>query len=119
MLELTYQGISITPKRAIGDEAFGFWNVVIKHWSTTRHQRCWVYKPVNILNKLQKSVQPRRKETLHDIWMAYRQQEAQKAFGQFGIRYNATYPKAAECLTKEKVETLAFHDFPSEHWTHI
>ncbi|WP_150143385.1 transposase, partial [Candidatus Enterovibrio escicola] len=105
--------------RAIGDEAFGFWNVVIKHWSTTRHQRCWVYKPVNILNKLQKSVQPRRKETLHDIWMAYRQQEAQKAFGQLGIRYNATYPKAAECLTKEKVETRAFHDFPAEHWTHI
>ncbi|PCS21796.1 Transposase [Candidatus Enterovibrio escicola] len=41
-----------------------------KHWSTTRHQRCWVHKMGNVLNKVPKSVQPRMKKTLHDIWMA-------------------------------------------------
>jgi len=29
------------------------------------------------------------------------------------------YPKAAECLEKDKEELLAFYDFPAEQWTHI
>jgi len=28
----------------------------------------------------------------------------------------ATYPKALECLLKDKDELLAFDDFPAEHW---
>ncbi|PCS22967.1 hypothetical protein [Candidatus Enterovibrio escicola] len=41
-----------------------------KHWLTTNHQHYWVDKTANVLNKVQKSVQPRMKETLRDIWMA-------------------------------------------------
>ncbi len=33
--------------------------------------------------------------------------------------YSAKYPKAMECLLKDKAEMLAFYDFPAEHWTHI
>lgn len=117
--QLTSQGISVAPELAIGDGALGFWNAVTKHWPTTRHQRCWVHKTANVLNKVPKSVQPRMKESLHDIWMAETRQNAYKAFGQFETRYGAKYPKAVECLTKDKVEMLAFYDFPAEHWTHI
>ncbi|WP_241896498.1 transposase [Candidatus Enterovibrio escicola] len=59
------------------------------------------------------------KESLHDIGMAETQQEAHKAFRQFEIRYGVKYPKAAECLTKDKVEMLAFYNFHAEHWTYI
>ncbi|PCS23767.1 Mobile element protein [Candidatus Enterovibrio escicola] len=104
---------------SVVDGAFGFWNAVAKYWPTSCHQRCWVHKTVNALNTATKSVQPKIKETLHDIWMAETQEEVQKAFGQFETRYGAKYPKAAECLTKDKVEIRAFYDFPSEHWTHI
>ena len=45
--------------------------------------------------------------------------EPYKAFGQFETRYAAKYPKAVACLTKDKLEMLAFYDFPAEHWTHI
>ena len=51
--------------------------------------------------------------------MAETRQNAYKAFGQFETRYAAKYPKAVACLTKDKVEMLAFYDFPAEHWTHI
>ena len=33
--------------------------------------------------------------------------------------YQAKYPKAVECLVKDKEELLAFYDFPAEHWQHL
>lgn len=117
--QLTSQGMTIAPELAIGDGALGFWNAAAKHWPTTRHQRCWVHKTANVLNKVPKSVQPRMKESLHDIWMAETRKDAYKAFELFEKRYGAKYPKAVECLSKDKAEMLAFYDFPAEHWTHI
>ena len=116
---LKAQGLTMAPKLAIGDGALGFWNAVTKFWPTTRHQRCWVHKTANVLNKVAKSVQPRMKESLQDIWMAETRGEAYHALSLFEKRYGAKYPKATECLVKDKEEMLAFYDFPAEHWTHI
>ncbi len=33
--------------------------------------------------------------------------------------YRAKYPKAVECLTKDREALLAFFDFSAEHWIHI
>ena len=33
--------------------------------------------------------------------------------------YEAKYPKATECLAKDRTELLAFYDFPAEHWMHM
>jgi transposase-like protein len=33
--------------------------------------------------------------------------------------YQAKYPKATECLAKDRDELLAFYDFPAEHWKHL
>ena len=41
-----------------------------------------------------------------------------KAFDLFEKTYQAKYPKATECLEKDK-GLLAFYDFPAEHWVHI
>ena len=117
--QLKAQGLTMTPKLAIGDGALGFWNAVTKFWPTTRHQRCWVHKTANVLNKVAKSVQPRMKGSLQDIWMAETRDEAYHALSLFEKRYGAKYPKATKCLVKDKEEMLAFYDFPAEHWTHI
>ncbi len=119
LLQLKFQAISIAPEFAIGDGAFGFWSAVTKHWSITHPQHFWVHKTANVLNKVPKSVQPIMKETLQDIYMAETQQEAHKAFGQFEIRYGAKYPKAAECLIRNKVKMLVFYDVTAKRWTHI
>ena len=119
LTQLQSQGMTIAPELAIGDGALGFWNAVTKFWPTTRHQRCWVHKTANILNKVPKSVQPRMKESLQDIWMAETRDEAYKAFRLFEQRYGAKYPTATECLVKDKDEMLAFYDFPAEHWAHV
>ncbi|WP_190320464.1 transposase [Candidatus Enterovibrio escicola] len=36
-------------------------NAVTKHWPTIRHQRCWLHKTANVLNKIPKTVQQRIK----------------------------------------------------------
>ena len=72
-----------------------------------------------MLNKVPKSIQPKVKKALHEIWMADTREEAHKAFDLFIDKYEAKYPKAAKCLQKDREELLAFYDFPAEHWQHI
>ncbi|MEH6473647.1 MAG: IS256 family transposase [Halopseudomonas sp.] len=119
LLGLRERGLNIAPKLAIGDGALGFWKAMTKTYPSCRHQRCWVHKTANVLNKLPKSMQPKVKEALHDIWMAATRDEAYAAFDRAQIRFSTKYPKAMACLAKDRQEMLAFYDFPAEHWTHI
>ena len=117
--QLESQGLTIPPKLAIGDGALGFWKAVAKKWPQTSQQRCWVHKTANVLNKVPKAVQPKLKAALHEIWMAETRQGARKAFDDCVKRFEAKYPKAMECLQKDKEAMLAFYDFPATHWQHI
>ena len=119
LLDLKSRGLKIDPHLAIGDGALGFWKALPQVYGRTRSQRCWVHKTANILNKLPKSQQPKAKSALHEIWMAASRQEAETAFGRFLTVYRPKYPKAAECLEKDREALLAFYDFPAEHWIHI
>lgn len=119
LLGLRERGLTTSPKLAIGDGALGFWKALAKCYPDTRHQRCWVHKTANILSALPKSVQPKVKAALHDIWMAETQDEAHKAFDRALVRFEPKYPGAMERLRKDREELLAFYDFPAEHWVHI
>ena len=55
LVDLKARGLAIAPELAIGDGALGFWKALEEVFPTTRHQRCWVHKTVNVLNKLPKS----------------------------------------------------------------
>ena len=64
-------------------------------------------------------MQPKVKSSLHEIWMAPTRDKAYRAFNNAIELYGAKYPRAMECLAKDKEELLAFYDFPAEHWIHI
>jgi transposase-like protein len=119
LLDLKRRGLGDPPKIAVGDGALGFWKALAQVYPSTRLQRCWVHKTRNVLNKLPKSVQTHAKQHLHQIWMAPTRAEAEDAFDYFTQAYDAKYPKAAECLTKDREELLTFYDFPAEHWRHL
>ena len=119
LVGLRERGLKTAPKLAIGDGALGFWKAMTKTYPSCSHQRCWVHKTANVLNKLPKSMQPKVKEALHDIWMAATRDEAYEAFDRAQARFSAKYPKAMACLAKDRKEMLAFYDFPAEHWIHI
>lgn len=107
------------PKLAIGDGALGFWKALQEVFGETRAQRCWVHKMNNILNKMPKGIQGKAKQHLQDIWMAEVKADAEAAFDVFLKTYQNKYPKACECLEKDREQMLAFYDFPAEHWVHI
>jgi putative transposase len=119
LVDLKQRGLTTPPELAVGDGALGFWKALTKVYHTTRWQRCWVHKTANVLNKLPKSLQAKVKEKLHQIWMAPNKEEAQRHFDDFISIYKAKYPKATECLQKDRDVLLTFYDFPAEHWRHI
>ena len=119
LLDLRRRGLKVPPELAIGDGALGFWKALAKVYGKTRRQRCWVHKTANILNKLPKSMQAKAKEKIHQIWMAPDKAESQRCFDDFINLYEAKYPKAVECLQKDREALLTFYDFPAEHWKHI
>jgi transposase-like protein len=119
LLQLKRRGLEIPPRLAVGDGALGFWAALEELYPETRPQRCWKHKTVNVLNYLPRALQPKAKAALHEIWMAETKAEAQRAFDQFVATFGAKYPRAVECLVKDRAELLAFYDFPAEHWIHL
>ena len=118
LLDLKARGMN-APKLAIGDGAMGFWAALDETYPDTRHQRCWVHKTANVLNYLPKSVQPKVKSALQDIWKAETKVAAESAFDLFIQTYDAKYPRATNCLMKDREELMAFYDFPAMHWQSI
>ena len=66
-----------------------------------------------------KGVQKKANKHLQDIWMAETKKDAEEAFDYFLEAYGVKYPKAAECLKKDRETLLTFYDFPAEHWAHL
>jgi putative transposase len=118
LLMLQSRGLN-APKLAIGDGALGFWAALDEIYPGTTHQRCWVHKTANIMNKLPKSAQPKAKEALHEIWMAETRETATVAFDLFVRTYEDKYPGCVNCLLKDQDALLNFYDFPAKHWKSI
>ena len=119
LIDLKQRGLSFAPKLATADGALGFWAALRKVFPETREQRCWMHKTGNVLNKMPKSVQPKAKLDLHEIWMADTRENADQAFDAFLEKYQAKYEGACQCLKKDRDVLLAFYDFPAEHWKHL
>jgi transposase-like protein len=119
LLDAAARGLSDPPKLATGDGSLGFWLALARVFPSTRQQRCWVHKTANVLDKLPKGQQPAAKAMLHEIWMAATREDATKSFDRFIATYGVKWPRATDCLEKDRAELLAFYDFPAEHWRHL
>lgn len=119
LLDLKQRGLKQDPKLAIGDGALGFWSALREVFATTREQRCWVHKAMNVLNAIPKSMQEKAKGHLHDIWQAETKAAANAAFDVFVKTYGVKWEKAVAKLIKDRNAMLTFYDYPAEHWKHI
>ena len=116
---LKKRGLILTPSLAIGDGSLGFWAALEEEFPACRHQRCWVHKTANVLDKMPKSVQRAAKTLIHEMYMAPTKKKGLTSFDSFLTLYEAKYPKACECFRKDKERLFTFYDFPSVHWQHI
>lgn len=119
MRDLKSRGLVNAPKLATADGALGFWAALEEEFPRTTEQRCWVHKTVNVLDKFPKSIQPDAKQMLREMYMSPTRDAALKAYDNFTHNYAAKYPKAVQCLSKDKSVLFAFYDFPAEHWQHL
>ena len=119
LVEIKRRGLSIALRIAVGDGALGFWKALDELFPGTHHQRCWLHKTANVLNKAPKSVQPGMKVALREIYLAPTRAQAEVAIDLFAEAYQARYPKAVECVRKDQRALLAFFDWLAEHWIHL
>src|SRR5690606_39208452 len=109
LLDLKQRGLALAPKLAVGDGALGFWAALREVFAQTREQRCWVHKTGNVLNKMPRSLQPKAKADLHEIWQAETRAVANEAFDHFLEKYGPKYEAACECLKKDRDVLLTFY----------
>jgi len=119
LVDIKSRGLAVAPEIAVGDGGMGFWKALEEVFPGTRHQRCWVHKTANVLNKFPKPMAPAVKSDLQDIHHAETRADAKAALTRFEEKYAAKYAKAVACLTRDKEALLAFYDFPAEHWDHL
>lgn len=117
--DLKNRGLSEAPKLAVGDGALGFWAALREEFPSVKEQRCWVHKTANILDKMPKNIQSRAKEKIHEMYLSATRKEALESYEQFLKLYDKKFPKACECLKKDKDVLFSFYNFPAEHWIHI
>ena len=119
LVDIKRRGLTVAPDLAVGDGCLGLWKALEEVFPSTRHQRCWVHKTMNVLNKVALSVQVNMKVDLREIYGAQTRAEADTAIDAFADKYGAKYDKAVACLTKDHEALLTFFDFPAEHWDHL
>ncbi len=117
--DLKARGLTQAPAVAIGDGGLGVWAALREDYPATKAQRCWVHKTAHVLDKLPKNQQPKAKELIHQIYGADTQEEALDQYERFIALYEAKYPKACDCLQKDKDVLFTFYDFPAHHWRHL
>ena len=109
--------LDAAPEIAVGDGALGFWKALEEVFPSTRHQRCWVHKTVNVLNKVPNS-------------MARDQDGPERNHpAPTGRRPSARSTPSAEIRGEVREgrrlpgqgprRAAAFYDFPAEHWDHL
>jgi transposase-like protein len=119
LVGLRARGLAIAPELAVGDGALGFWKAREEVFPATRHQRCWIHKAANVLNKMPKSLQANARQDLREIWLAPDRATAEAALATFEAKYAPKYDRAVACLAKDREALLTFYDFPAEHWDHL
>ena len=81
-----------------------------------RHQRCWVHKMRNILEKARRRDEPQIKTQAQKIYLAENAAAARRAFERFRFRWRSLYPTMVRQLERDLPELLHFFAFPRHLW---
>jgi putative transposase len=80
------------------------------------HQRCWVHKMRNILEKVKKRDYEAVKADAQAIYQSDSRASARYAFLRFRKRWHSDYPVMVRQLERDLPELLAFYSFPQPLW---
>lgn len=80
------------------------------------HQRCWVHKMRNILEKVRQRHYDLVKADAQAIYLAQSRFQAQAAFRRFQTTWGKQYPSTVRQLERDLPELLSFFSFPRHLW---
>ncbi len=80
------------------------------------HQRCWVHKMRNILEKVRKRDYEEVKADAQAIYRAQSRPQAEAAFRRFHRRWRTAYPTMSDRLGNDLPDLLSFFSFPRHLW---
>jgi putative transposase len=114
------RGLAQAPLVAVGDGALGFWAALDQVFPTTRHQRCWNHRSLNVLDKLPRRLHAEARKQLHTIYEAPTRADCARRRAEVCVWLRAQgHVDAAECLERDWEDFVTFFDFPQEHWIHL
>jgi putative transposase len=83
------------------------------------HQRCWVHKMRNILERVRRRDYDAVKAEARAIYLAPSRSAARAAFHQFQKSWRADYPAMVKQLERDLPELLSFFSFPQHLWRRL
>jgi putative transposase len=117
---LKARGLVEAPLLAIGDGALGLWAALDAIFPTTRHQRCWNHRVLNVLDKLPKRFQPEVRQKQRALAEAPTRQECERRRDALVARLRSLGQlPAIACLERDWEDFVTLYDFPEEHWVHL
>jgi putative transposase len=117
--DLKARGLEEHALLAVADGALGFWKALAEALPGARTQQCWVHKTANVLDKMSQRVRPDAKRLLHEMYLSPTKTDALATYKRFFTLYQDKYPKACDCLKKDRDVMFTFYDFPAAHWVHL
>jgi len=81
-----------------------------------RHQRCWVHKMRNILEKVRQRDYDEAKADAQAMYLAESRAQAEAAFRRFRARWRREYGPMVRRLERDLPELLSFYAFPRHLW---
>jgi len=81
-----------------------------------RHQRCWVHKMRNILEKARRRDEKQMKAQAQKIYLAENVAGARRAFERFRFHWQSGYPAMVRQLERDLPELLQFYQLPRHLW---
>jgi len=116
--DLKERGLT-NPGLFIGDGALGLWAAIGEVYPQADWQRCWCHKMRNVLSCLPKRLKKEAAFYLKEMYNATTEELALSLIDAFSERYRKEYPRAVECLLKDRDKLLTFYSYPREHWQSI
>ena len=107
------------PRLFIGDGALGLWAAIREVYPKADEQRCWVHKMRNVKTHFPKRLHDEVKGYLREMYYAAAKENTLELMDQFADRYRKNYPRAVECLLKDKDSLLTYFNYPRPHWVSL
>ena len=104
------------PLLGMGDGGLGAWAALTEVFPSTRHQRCWNHRVLNVQDQLPKPLQAQVRQELRALWEAPTRSECEERRDRYVAKLRGQGQEAAAAtVLRDWEDFVAFYDFPQEH----